>query len=104
MRYVLGVGLTFKKYKKNATIQIFSNNTLIDEYELDKDIYSKEEEEKYVNYESAISQLERYKLLMDSYVEQNCSITVSYKEECIFALQSFIILGKQSGVQDMTVF
>ena len=42
MRYILGVGLTFKKYKKNATIQIFSNNILIDEYELDKDIYSKE--------------------------------------------------------------
>ena len=52
-----------------------------DNIRFSKDIYSKEEEEKYVNYESAISQLERYKLLMDSYVEQNCSITVSYKED-----------------------
>ena len=52
-----------------------------DNIRFNKDIYSKEEEEKYVNYESAISQLERYKLLMDSYVEQNCSITVSYKED-----------------------
>jgi len=38
------------------------------------------EEGIYVNDETAIEQLERYKLLMDSYVEQNCSITVSYEE------------------------
>lgn len=31
-----------------------------------------------VNLESAVSQLDRYKLLMDNYVDQNCSITVSY--------------------------
>jgi ribonucleoside-triphosphate reductase len=31
-----------------------------------------------VNLESAVSQLERYKLLMDHYVDHNCSITVSY--------------------------
>lgn len=31
-----------------------------------------------VNLESAISQLNRYKMVMDNYVEQNCSITVSY--------------------------
>jgi hypothetical protein len=31
-----------------------------------------------VNLESAVSQLERYKRIMDHYVEQNCSITVSY--------------------------
>ena len=28
--------------------------------------------------ESAVEQLERYKLLMDNYVDHNCSITVSY--------------------------
>jgi ribonucleoside-triphosphate reductase len=33
---------------------------------------------KELNFESAIDQLERYKKLMNSYVEQNCSITVSY--------------------------
>ena len=33
---------------------------------------------KYVNQESAIDQLERYKMLMNNYVEQNCSITISY--------------------------
>lgn len=31
-----------------------------------------------VNVESAIEQLERYKLLMDNYVDHNCSITISY--------------------------
>lgn len=33
---------------------------------------------KLVNLESAISQLERYRILMDNYVDHNCSITVSY--------------------------
>jgi ribonucleoside-triphosphate reductase len=31
-----------------------------------------------VNLEPAISQLERYRLLMDNFVDQNCSITISY--------------------------
>ena len=35
----------------------------------------------YVNLESAISQLERYKLLMENYVDHNTSITVSYSPE-----------------------
>ena len=36
---------------------------------------------KEVNTESAISQLERYRWLMDNYVEHNCSITISYSPE-----------------------
>ena len=31
-----------------------------------------------VNLESAVSQLERYKVVMENYVDHNCSITVSY--------------------------
>jgi len=31
-----------------------------------------------VNLESAVDQLERYKLLMESYVDHNCSVTISY--------------------------
>lgn len=31
-----------------------------------------------VNLEPAVDQLERYRLLMDNYVDQNCSLTVSY--------------------------
>ena len=34
-----------------------------------------------MNLESAVSQLERYKLLMDNYVDHNASITVSYSPE-----------------------
>ena len=33
---------------------------------------------KYVNIESAISQLNRYKMMVDNYVDHNCSVTVSY--------------------------
>jgi ribonucleoside-triphosphate reductase len=33
---------------------------------------------KYVNLETAIEQLDRYKLMMDYYVDHNCSVTISY--------------------------
>lgn len=33
---------------------------------------------KHVNIETALSQLDRYKLMMDNYVDHNCSITISY--------------------------
>lgn len=33
---------------------------------------------KEVNLESAVSQLDRYKLMMDHYVDHNCSVTISY--------------------------
>lgn len=46
--------------------------------------------DKYVNDETAIEQLERYKLLMDSYVEQNCSISVYYKEDEIPAIRNWL--------------
>jgi len=46
--------------------------------------------DKYVNNETAIEQLERYKLLMDSYVEQNCSISVYYKEDEIPAIRDWL--------------
>lgn len=34
-----------------------------------------------INTDSAVSQLDRYKLVMDNYVDHNCSITVSYSPE-----------------------
>ena len=33
---------------------------------------------KEVNLESAVRQLDRYKMLMDNYVDHNCSVTISY--------------------------
>ena len=37
MKYVLGLGIKCKKYKKNPTIKIFLNNILLDEYNLHGD-------------------------------------------------------------------
>jgi ribonucleoside-triphosphate reductase len=48
------------------------------------------EEERYVNMESAINQMVRYKFLMDNYVEQNCSITVSYTKDEIPSIIDWI--------------
>ena len=36
---------------------------------------------KEVNLEPAVTQLDRYKLLMDNYVDHNCSVTISYSPE-----------------------
>jgi adenosylcobalamin-dependent ribonucleoside-triphosphate reductase len=33
---------------------------------------------KHVNLESAVKQLDRYKMVMDHYVDHNCSVTISY--------------------------
>lgn len=44
-----------------------------------------------VNVETAIEQLERYKLLMDNYVDHNCSITVSYSPEEVPAIIDWLL-------------
>ena len=43
-----------------------------------------------VNRETAVEQLERYKMLMESYVDHNCSITVSYSPEEISEVASWL--------------
>jgi len=43
-----------------------------------------------VNTETAIKQLERYKLLMDNYVDHNCSNTISYSPEEVPAIVDWI--------------
>ena len=52
--------------------------------------FDKNEEGIYVNMETAVEQLERYRLLMASYVEQNCSITVSYKEDEVPSIRDWL--------------
>ena len=37
MKYVLGLGLEFRKYKKPCTIQIYSKDKFIDEFVIEKD-------------------------------------------------------------------
>lgn len=48
---------------------------------------------KHVNNESAIEQLERYKMLMGSYVEQNCSVSIYYKKPEIAGIVDWLILN-----------
>ena len=43
-----------------------------------------------VNVESAVKQLDRYKMLMDNYVDHNCSVTVSYDEAEVPAIVEWI--------------
>jgi ribonucleoside-triphosphate reductase len=43
-----------------------------------------------VNLESATKQLDRYKMLMDNYVDHNCSITVSYDQSEIPSIVDWI--------------
>ena len=44
-----------------------------------------------INIETAIDQLNRYKLLMDNYVEQNCSVTVSYAPSEVDAIVDWLL-------------
>ena len=44
-----------------------------------------------VNIESAIDQLERYRWIMDNYVEHNCSITVSYDKSEVPGIIDWIL-------------
>lgn len=45
------------------------------------DVEFTEVDGKFVNVETAVQQLERYKLMMDNYVDHNCSVTISYSPE-----------------------
>jgi ribonucleoside-triphosphate reductase len=47
--------------------------------------------DKEVNIESAIDQLERYRWVMDNYVEHNCSITVSYDKDEVPGIIDWIL-------------
>lgn len=53
---------------------------------------------KEVNQESAIEQLDRYKFMMDNYVDHNCSVTISYDPSEIEAIVSWILENWDSYV------
>ncbi len=46
---------------------------------------------KHVNNETAIVQLQRYKMLMDNYVEQNCSVTISYSPDEVKGIVDWLL-------------
>lgn len=51
-----------------------------------------------INTESAIDQLNRYKLLMDNYVDQNCSISVYYSSDEIDKISEWLFTNWDSFV------
>jgi len=53
---------------------------------------------KEINIESALSQLNRYKTLMENYVEQNCSITISYDISEINDIVDWLLLNWESYI------
>ena len=53
---------------------------------------------KHVNLETAIEQLDRYKLLMDNYVDHNCSITISYDPSEIPKIIEWLLVNWDSYV------
>ena len=53
---------------------------------------------KEVNIETAIVQLDRYKLMMDNYVQHNCSVTVSYSVDEVPAIIEWFMKNWDSYV------
>lgn len=53
---------------------------------------------KEVNVESAVDQLDRYKFMMDNYVDHNCSVTISYDPSEIEAIVGWILENWDSYV------
>lgn len=53
---------------------------------------------KHVNLESAVAQLDRYKLVMDNYVDHNCSVTISYDPSEVSAIIDWILANWDSYV------
>lgn len=56
-----------------------------------EDVKFTEIDGKFVNVESAVEQLDRYKLMMDNYVDHNCSVTISYDVSEIPAITNWIL-------------
>ena len=58
------------------------------------DIEFDEKDGKLVNLESAVTQLDRYKFLMDNWTDHNTSITVSYSPDEIPSIIDWILEDK----------
>ena len=61
-----------------------------------EDVEFDEVDGKHVNLESAVEQLERYKLMMDNYVDHNCSVTISYDPEEVPEIIEWILANWRS--------
>jgi len=81
--------VTFSKHDPIVPIMTAANYTVIEKpFEPDSvlitfpvaydDVEFQVVDGKFVNLETAVEQLDRYKLMMDNYVDHNCSVTISY--------------------------
>ena len=62
------------------------------------DVKFDEVDGKFVNLETAVQQLDRYKLMMDNYVDHNCSVTISYSPDEIPSIIDWIMTNWDSYV------
>jgi adenosylcobalamin-dependent ribonucleoside-triphosphate reductase len=94
--------VTFSKHDPIVPIMKAANYTVIEKpFEPDsvlitfpvayEDVRFSNVDGKFVNLETAVEQLERYKTMMDNYVDHNCSVTISYDPTEIPAIIDWIL-------------
>ncbi len=74
----------FEPSSKLVAMPVCYDDVSFDEVETDRGTV-------HVNLESAVEQLDRYKLLMDNYVDHNCSVTISYDPSEVPAIIDWIL-------------
>lgn len=101
--------ITFSKYDPLVPMLRDSNYKVVEKpFETDsvlatfpvayEDVNFTEIDGVFVNTESAVEQLDRYKLMMDNYVDHNCSVTISYDIPEIPAIIEWIMENWDSYV------
>ena len=101
--------VTFSKHDPIVPIMTTAGYTVIEKpFEPDSvlvtfpvaydDVEFEEVDGKFVNLETAVEQLDRYKLMMDNYVDHNCSVTISYDQAEIPSIIEWILTNWDSYV------
>ena len=101
--------VTFSKHDPIVPIMTAAGYTVIEKpFEPDSvlvtfpvaydDVEFEEVDGKFVNLETAVEQLDRYKLMMDNYVDHNCSVTISYDQAEIPSIIEWILTNCDSYV------
>lgn len=101
--------VTFSKHDPIVPIMTAANYTVIEKpFEPDsvlvtfpvayEDVQFDVVDGKHVNLETAVEQLDRYKLMMNNYVDHNCSVTISYDPTEIPSIIDWILTNWESYV------
>lgn len=101
--------VTFSKHDPIVPVMQAANYTVIEKpFEKDsvlitfpvsyEDVDFQEVDGKFVNLETAVEQLDRYKMMMDHYVDHNCSVTISYSPDEIPSIIQWIMTNWDSYV------